>query len=212
MVLGNVFQSAEATGYIGNAMLISLFMIIFTLIAYFNAIQKTIIVLVTLPLALIGAFLGLWIMNIPLSFFAQLGLLALFGIVVNGAIVLFDFIAMLIIKRRDENNHKIVKGRKSYHGVDEETFTACVLDGCTLRIRPILMTTCTTIGGLLPLMFNGGPLFQPLAVVLIFGLALSSALTLFVIPTIYYFFARNFKMKLINEFNTLSLFKAKINH
>jgi multidrug efflux pump subunit AcrB len=63
------------------------------------------------------------------------------------------------------------------------------------------MTTCTTIGGLLPLMFNGGPLFQPLATVLIFGLALSSALTLFVIPTIYYFFARKFNMKLINDFN-----------
>jgi multidrug efflux pump subunit AcrB len=198
---GTTEKSKEGASHIGRAMLISLFLIILTLIVYFNAIQKTLIVLGTLPLALIGAFLGLWIMNAPLGFFAQLGLLALFGIVVNGAIVLFDFIGMLITERREKQEFKAAAGGKSYHGLSEEAFTDCVLDGCTLRVRPILMTTCTTIGGLMPLMFNGGPLFQPLAVVLIFGLALSSVLTLFVIPTIYYFFARKFKMKLINEFN-----------
>jgi len=196
---GTTEKAKEGSGHIGRAMLISLFLIVLTLVVYFNAIQKTLIVLGTLPLALIGAFLGLWIMNVPLGFFAQLGLLALFGIVVNGAIVLFDFIGMLIIERRE--NFKIKPGEKSYHGLNEKAFTDCVLDGCSLRVRPILMTTCTTMGGLMPLMFNGGPLFQPLATVLIFGLALSSALTLFVIPTIYYFFARKFKMKLVNEFN-----------
>ena len=196
---GTTERSKEGSDHISRAMLISLFLIILTLIIYFNAIQKTIIVLGTLPLALIGAFLGLWIMNVPMGFFAQLGLLALFGIVVNGAIVLFDFIGMLIIEQQPKSRLK--PGEKSYHGISEEEFTECVLEGCALRIRPILMTTCTTIGGLLPLMFNGGPLFQPLATVLIFGLALSSALTLFVIPTIYYFFARKFNMKLINDFN-----------
>ena len=135
---GTVERSKEGSAHIGRAMLISLFLIVLTLIVYFNAIQKTLIVLGTLPLALIGAFLGLWIMNVPLGFFAQLGLLALFGIVVNGAIVLFDFIGMLISERREDNGMKAAKGEKSYHGLKEKAFTDCVLDGCVLRVRPIL--------------------------------------------------------------------------
>jgi multidrug efflux pump subunit AcrB len=191
-------KSKEATGHISRAMMISIFLIILTLVIYFNTISKTIIVLITLPLALIGAFMGLWIMNQPLGFFAQLGLLALFGIVVNGAIVLFDFIGMLVVDKR-KDSQTAVEG-KSYHGISEESFTECVIAGCTLRIRPIFMTSLTTIGGLMPLMFNGGPLFSPLATVLIFGLAFSTILTLYVIPTVYYFFARKFKIKLIDEF------------
>ncbi|MDD5598576.1 MAG: efflux RND transporter permease subunit [Victivallaceae bacterium] len=198
---GATEKSEEASGHIAKAMLVSLFLIVLTLIVYFNAIQKTVIVMGTLPLALIGAFVGLWITNVSLSFFAQLGLLALFGIVVNGAIVLFDFIGMLIVERRNSNELKAAQGEKSFHGLNKAAFTECVLDGCTMRIRPILMTTFTTIGGLAPLMFNGGPLFRPLAAVIIFGLALSSVLTLFVIPSVYYWFACKFKMKLINEFN-----------
>lgn len=198
---GTMEKSKEGSGHISRAMLVSLFLIILTLIVYFNAIMKTLIVLGTLPLALIGAFLGLWIMNMPLGFFAQLGLLALFGIVVNGAIVLFDFIGMLIAERREIKENQAEFGEPSVHGLNEKAFTDCVIDGCSLRVRPILMTTCTTIGGLLPLMFNGGPMFSPLAAVLIFGLALSTTLTLFVIPTIYYLFARKLRMKLINEFN-----------
>ncbi len=198
---GTKEKSEESIGYVAHAMLVSLFLIIICLIIYFNAILKTVIVLLTLPLALVGAFLGLWIMDQPLGFFAQLGLLALFGIVVNGAIVLFDFIGMLIRERRRNVDLKAKPEEKSFHGLNHPAFLDCVVDGSVLRVRPILMTTCTTIGGLLPLMFNGGPLFVPLATVLIFGLALSTALTLFVVPTAYVLFAEKFKMKLINEFN-----------
>jgi len=200
--IGGVTQKyEESSRYIAKAMLISLLLIVLTLVVYFNAVQKTVIALGTLPLALIGAFAGLWLTNIPLNFFAQLGLPALFGIVVNGAIMLFDFIGMLIVERRRDAALNAAKGEKSFHGLNKAAFTACVLDGCTMQIRPILMATFATIGGLIPLVFNGGPLFQPLAVVIIFGLGLSGILTLFVIPSVYYWFACKFKMKLINEFN-----------
>jgi len=76
----------------------------------------------------------------------------------------------------------------------------CVIQGSMARVHPILMTTLTTVGGLLSLMFNGGPLFEPLSTVIIFGLSLATLLTLVVMPSIYVLFARKLHMKLINEF------------
>ena len=190
---GTYEKSVEGSGHIGNSMLIALALIVVCLLVYFNSIIKTIAVLVTLPLACTGAFLGLFIMNQPLGFFAQLGLLALFGIVVNGAIVLFDFIGMIIDEKAREVSGDI---NGKFKGLCKEQFIECIVEAASLRIRPIMLTVFTTIGGLMPLAISGGPLFEPLAVVAIFGLFYSTILTLLLMPIIYYTCVDKFHMKI----------------
>ncbi len=138
--------------------------------------------------------MGLFIMNQPLGFFAQLGLLSLFGIIVNGAIVLFDFISMLVHEKAAIGTSD--EGLTKYNGLTKEEFTQCVIDGGALRVRPIALTTFTTMGGLLPLAISGGPLFQPLAVVIIFGLLYGTTLTLILMPVIYSMLVEKFNMRI----------------
>ena len=190
---GTYEKSQEGSGHIGKAMLIALALIIICLLIYFNSIIKTLAVTFTLPLACTGAFLGLYIMNQPLGFFAQLGLLSLFGIVVNSAIVLFDFIGILVSERKNDSSGLT---NSKYNGLTKKQFMDCIVEAGALRIRPIMLTTFTTIGGLLPLAFGGGPLFEPLATVIIFGLLYSTVLSLVLIPIIYFSCVEKFNMKI----------------
>ena len=195
---GTYDRAKDGSEKIGKAMIIALVLIILCLLIYFNSILKTIAVTLTLPLAFTGAFLGLLIMNQPLGFFAQLGLLSLFGIVVNGAIVLFDFIGMLIKEKTDKIE---ITDNKRFCGLKREEFIDCVVEGSVLRVRPIALTTLTTAGGLMPLALGGGPLFEPMAVVLIFGLLYSTVLTLVVMPIIYTILVEKFNMKIYRAQN-----------
>jgi multidrug efflux pump subunit AcrB len=190
---GTYDKTKEISGDMANATLIAFILIVLCLLFYFNSMLKTFAVLLTLPLACTGALFGLLIMNQPLGFFAQLGLLSLFGIVVNGAIVLFDFISMLVHEKAKTPSPN---GLARYKGLTRKEFIACVIEGGQLRLRPIFLTTFTTVGGLLPLAFFGGPLFEPLAVVIIFGLLYSTSLTLLLMPVIYSICVEKFGMKI----------------
>ncbi|MCP3968596.1 MAG: efflux RND transporter permease subunit [Lentisphaerae bacterium] len=193
--IGGTYEKAkDGSRDIGTAMLIAFALIILCLVVYFNSIMKAFAVILTLPLACTGAFMGLFIMNQPLGFFAQLGLLSLFGIIVNGAIVLFDFISMLVHEKAAIGTSD--EGLTKYNGLTKEEFTQCVIDGGALRVRPIALTTFTTMGGLLPLAISGGPLFQPLAVVIIFGLLYGTTLTLILMPVIYSMLVEKFNMRI----------------
>ncbi|QSH42481.1 efflux RND transporter permease subunit [Lentisphaerota bacterium ZTH] len=193
--IGGTYEKAqEGSRDIGKAMLIAFALIVLSLVVYFNSLIKAFAVILTLPLACTGAFLGLFIMNQPLGFFAQLGLLSLFGIIVNGAIVLFDFISMLVHDKTADSSSK--NGLKKYNGLTKKQFTECVINGGALRLRPIALTTFTTTGGLLPLAISGGPLFQPLAVVIIFGLLYGTTLTLILMPVIYSILVEKFNMRI----------------
>ena len=97
---------------------------------------------------------------------AFLGVIALSGIVINNAIVLIDRIRIEI----DEN------------GLSP---SAAIIESAQRRLRPILLTTITTLVGLIPLWMGGGPLFEPMAVTIIFGLAFATVLTLGVVPLFY---------------------------
>lgn len=192
--IGGTYEKArEGSEKIGMAMLMALILIVLSLLIYFNSIMKSFAVALTLPLAFTGAFIGLLVMNQPLGFFAQLGLLSLFGIVVNGAIVLFDFIGMLITERAKKNGDG---GEAKFGGLNREAFIACVIDGSAMRVRPIALTTLTTTGGLMPLATGGGPLFEPMAVVLIFGLLYSTVLTLVVMPVTFSLLVEKFGMRI----------------
>ena len=116
-------------------------------------------------MALIGAIWGLKIMDQEAGFMAFLGMISLIGIVVNDSIVLLDYINNL--RRR---------------GVALEE---AVIKGASTRLRAIVLTSLTTIGGLLPLSLAGGTLFAPFCWAMIFGLAGSSVLTLVVQPVAY---------------------------
>ena len=139
------------------------------LVAQFNGYRRPLIVFLTIPLVVIGVGIGLHAMRAEFGFLVILGLLALAGIIVNNAIVLIDRID--IERRRDGLN-----------GIE------AVVRACTRRLRPILMTTITTIVGLLPLIVGADVLFYGMASIMAFGLAIGTVLTLGVVPALYCLF------------------------
>ena len=153
----------------GNVTISAIFAIILVfliLLFQFKSYLRTLVILFTIPLSTIGSILGLYIFNQKLSFLAFLGIVSLLGIVVNNAIVLVDFIDS------ERNNGKDIK-------------EAC-LGAVEKRFRPIILTTATTIIGLLPLVYSRSVMFMPLAIALLSGLLISTVLTLVIIPTVYY--------------------------
>ena len=138
------------------------------LIVQFNSFVQPLIVLAAVPLSLIGVGFGLALIGLNFSVAAMIGVVALAGIVVNDGIVLVSFINQL-------------------RAVGVEKQRACILAG-QLRLRPVFLTTVTTVGGLAPLALNfsgGGEFWQPLTLSIIFGYSFATALTLVVIPLLY---------------------------
>jgi multidrug efflux pump subunit AcrB len=141
------------------------FAMIVLLIWQFNSIRRPFIIAFTLPLAFIGAFVGLILFRAPFDFFGILGLLSLAGIIINNGIVLID---------RIDQERKA--GRDAYSAVIEATIS---------RFRPIWMTTITTILGVMPLIISHDPVFYSLALIIATGLAFATVLTLGVVPVLY---------------------------
>ncbi len=150
------------------AMAIAIFLVYVVMGAQFNSFLHPFTIAFTIPLALIGVFLGLLVFGANLSMNALLGMIMLVGIVVNNGILLIDYINQL-------------RGR----GIEKNE--AIVQAGAT-RLRPILITSLTTIFGMLPIALGlgeGGEALQPLGAVVVGGLATSTFLTLLVIPCVY---------------------------
>jgi len=187
---GDLYESGLTGGDLQKSIVISLLAIVMLLIIQFNGIAKPLIILMTLPLAIIGAYGGLFVMDYPLGFMPQLGLLALFGIVVNAAIIYIDYADRLIAEKV-----KASDGSGPIQGITREEFHACLVRAGEVRLLPIAMTTLTTIGGLLPLGLAGGPLWEGMAWLMIFGLAVGTLLTLIVVPALYAIFVEVFKVK-----------------
>lgn len=154
--------------YLLNAMAIAVILIFAILVLQFNSFRQTMIVLSAVPLSFIGVIVGHWVMGFPFSLASFIGLVSLTGIVVNDSIVLVDF-ANRARRRGMAINDAIVEA-----GVN--------------RLRPVLLTTVTTIGGLLPLLGNwsgGAEFWQPLCAAVVYGLAMATLLTLVVVPVLY---------------------------
>ncbi|GAB3065803.1 efflux RND transporter permease subunit [Virgibacillus ainsalahensis] len=153
------------------ALVFSIFLVYAVMAVQFENFLFPFIIMFALPTTVIGVMLGFFVTGIPLSIVAFIGLIMLAGIVVNNSIVLVDYINIL---RRN--------------GMDR--FEAIVEAGGS-RLRPIMMTTLTTILAMLPLgigIGEGAELQQPLAVTIIFGLGVSSLFTLFFVPVVYSLF------------------------
>jgi multidrug efflux pump subunit AcrB len=138
---------------------------------------KPMVILFTVPLALIGVFIGLLVTGWAMGFMANLGILALIGIVINNAIVLIDFI-----------ESRVASGQE---------LRSAVTEAGRLRLQPIVLTSLTTVGGLLPLSLFGGALWAPMTNGMIFGLIFATVLTLIVVPTLYVLFAERLGMKVV---------------
>ena len=171
MAQGNMMDMMmEEFAAIGNAMLVALYLVFAVMAVQFESLRFPIVVLISVPFAMVGSFLGLAITGSSVNMASLLGLVMLEGIVVNNAIVLIDYVNVL----RRENNVEIHE--------------ALVRAG-KMRLRPILMSSLTTIVGLLPMAVGSGvEMMESMAIVVIGGLIMSTLLTLILIPTFYLIF------------------------
>ena len=163
---GESEQSGEAMSAVVAKLPLSGFIILALLIVQFNSFRKTFIVLSTIPLGLIGVIVGLLVFRSFFGFFAFLGLISLAGIVINNAIVLIDRIQIEL----DQSG-----------GASIEAIVAAAQQ----RFRPILLTTCTTTLGLIPLYLGGGLMWEPMAVAIMVGLLFATVITLLFVPVLY---------------------------
>ncbi len=156
-----------------RVMFLGLILIFFVLTAQFDSFKQPLVILFTVPLSIIGVVSGLLITQLTFSFMAFVGVIALVGIVVNDGIVLVDFI-----------------NQRRRQGID---LISAILEAGPRRLRPVILTTVTTIGGLLPITLNlggGGKFWAPLGTSIIFGLIFATLLTLVVVPSLYSIFER----------------------
>ena len=143
---------------------ISLAVLVMILVAQFSNVRKMTIILMTIPLAFIGVFTGLWLTDMAMGFMAFLGVISLAGIVVNNAILLIEQIDAELISGTPPINAIIFSGQR--------------------RAFPIILTTLTTLSGLMPLSISGA-FWGPMAVTIMSGLLVSTILTLVMIPSLY---------------------------
>jgi multidrug efflux pump subunit AcrB len=162
---GELEETAKAQLQVVRAVGISMLIMFLILTIQYNSLLKPVIIMAAVPLGMIGVLIGLLVTGWAMGFMAMLGILSLGGIVINNAIILVDFIESNVADGQDLKTAVASAGRA--------------------RMRPIVLTTLTTIGGLLPLSLFGGSLWAPMTNGMIFGLIVSTGLTLFVIPSLY---------------------------
>ncbi|MBD0865389.1 MAG: efflux RND transporter permease subunit [Rhodobacteraceae bacterium] len=161
---GEIGDSSEVREKLGAGFPFAIAVMLIALMIQFNSFRRVGITLLSVPLVIVGVPLALLSTGQPLSFFGTLGLIALSGIIINNAIVMIDQIDIELEKR--PLNDAIVEAAKK-------------------RFRPILLTSMTTVFGLIPMATTGGALWEPMATLMIGGLGIASVLTLFWVPALY---------------------------
>ncbi|MFT5352760.1 MAG: multidrug efflux pump subunit AcrB, partial [Candidatus Paceibacteria bacterium] len=156
----------ESFKEMGIAVLLGILIVASILVLQFKSFRQALFVIAIIPLSLIGVFVGLAVSGKALSFPSMMGFIALSGIVVNNSIILID---------------NMNRTRKEYphYPIDD-----VVLKGATSRLRPILLTTFTTVVGIFPLTYASG-LWAPLAFSIMFGLTFAVIVTLILVPIMY---------------------------
>jgi multidrug efflux pump subunit AcrB len=162
---GELQKSAETNERLAAGLPAALAVMVLAIILQFNSFRRTLLTFATVPLILVGIPFGLLATGQPLSFFGTLGVISLAGIIINNAIVLIDQID--IERSRLDLREAIVAASRQ-------------------RLRPILLTSATTVLGLAPMAIAGGALWQPMAVLMMSGLAVASLLTLLFVPAGYF--------------------------
>jgi multidrug efflux pump subunit AcrB len=156
------------------AIVVSIMAIYLALVIQFNSLTKPLVVFAAVPFGMAGGLMGLLLFDVPLGFFALLGLSSLAGVIISHVIILFEYI---------EEAHE--RG---------ESVRRAVIDAALVRLRPVLVTVLATVGGLIPLVIKGGPLWEPLCYVQIMGLLCATLVTKVVVPVLYVLFVEDLKL------------------
>ncbi len=165
---GSFKRQQESFGDLFVALVLGIVLVYLVMVALFESFLMPFVVMFAVPFGIAGVSYLLALTGVPLSVNAYLGMIMLVGIVVNNAIVMLDYMELLQLRGRD--------------------LLSSVLEGASRRLRPILMTTFTTIGGLLPLVIfrtEGSEVWRPLGLAVIGGLAFSTFVTLIFVPVVY---------------------------
>lgn len=165
---GELADAAESFGQLPSAAALAVALIYTVLAIQFRSWLQPLIILTAVPVGMAGVFVGLFLFRMDVSLIAMIGAVGLAGIVVNDSLVLVDFI--------NQNRDRGMSPRDA------------VMDACLTRVRPILITTVTTVLGLLPLAMGIAgkePLLAPMAVAISVGLTFATALALLIVPVLY---------------------------
>ena len=160
---------AESNNTLLSSFLIACVFIYMILALVFRSYVQPVIIMFSVPFGLVGAVIGHLAMGYPMTPLSWIGLVALSGVVVNDSLILIDF-----INRMRQEGHNIVES---------------IIEGGRVRIRPIMLTSVTTIFGLIPLLMSdayNAQVIIPMAISLSFGLAFATVLTLLIVPCLYY--------------------------
>lgn len=215
---GEQQQQAEDMGFLLTTLVLATFMIFIILVAQFNSILAPFIIILSVFFSIIGVLLGYTFFGETINvIFTGVGVISLAGIVVNNAIVLIDYINLLVKEKRE------ALGLDSMNDMTKAQVKEAIIEGGAVRLRPVLLTAITTILGLFPLaigfnfnffkliteldphIFIGGDntaMWGPMAWTVIYGLVFATFLTLVVVPVMYWL---AYRLKL----GVLRLFKSK---
>jgi multidrug efflux pump subunit AcrB len=174
---GENADTQDSVTRLGKAGIISMFLIFIILVTMFSSLVQPLIVMSSIPFGLIGVIGIFFVLQVPLGFMALMGVIGLIGVVVNDSIVLVNTINININENPNENVLNVVKS------------------ACLSRFRPVLLTTITTVAGLLPVAHatGGDPFLKPMALSFAYGLLFSTSLTLVFIPACYLIY-KDFKL------------------
>ncbi len=163
-----------------TGLLIAWFLVYTVMVLQFEKFRQPFIVMATIPFCIIGVVLGLLLFGSTMSLIAMLGVISLGGIVVNSGIILIDYMNLLRSQKENENS----SADDRMHILEES-----VIAGASSRIKPIFMTTLTTMLGVVPMAFSSGEgaeMYAPLGQAIAGGLLSSTVITLFIIPLLYF--------------------------
>ena len=165
---GSVEDQGDAFSDIGTLLILIIILVYIVMATQFESLVYPFIIMFTIPFAMSGVFIALWLTNTPLSLIALIGAIMLVGIVTKNGIVMVDYMNLLV-ERGTTISDAVIMGGKS-------------------RLRPVLMTSLTTVLGMLPMALGigeGSETWQPMGIAVVGGLLMSTLITLFIIPSLY---------------------------
>ena len=166
---GEYEDSRDARAALARPLPLAVVLMVFIVVCLFNSIRATLVIWLTVPLAIIGVTAGLLLTGQPFGFMALLGVLALGGEQIKNSIVLVD----------EFKTQRFDLGKSTYQAI---------VDGSVSRLRPVMLVAVTTVLGMIPLLQD--PFFSAMAVTIMFGLAFACVLTMIVVPVLYAIFFR----------------------
>ena len=172
IIKGEAEDTQESLADLRYSFILALILIYFLLLLLFKKAEQPLIVLITIPFGIIGVLLAFYFHGIPLSFMALVGIIGLSGVVVNDSVVMVAFI-----------NKLMVTDSRSIENLKEG-----IAEGAKQRLRPIILTTLTTVAGLLPSVYGIGGDVQslvPVVMALSYGLIFATLVTLFLVPALF---------------------------